>query len=101
MSAANEKCEVILDDGSDISRAKKLAAEADAVIFVVGYNYDDEGEFVSENEVDNYIGSTGGDRKTSLGLHEDEIELIKGSVRKMKKYGCPHWRQYDHDDGMV
>lgn len=77
LSAANEKCEVILDDGSDISRAKKLAAEADAVIFVVGYNYDDEGEFVSENEVDNYIGSTGGDRKTSLGLHEDEIELIK------------------------
>ena len=69
--------EVVFDDGSDIERAKKLAAESDAVVFVVGYNYDDEGEFVSAEEVDNYTGAVGGDRKTSLGLHADEIELLQ------------------------
>jgi beta-glucosidase len=57
---------------------------ADAVVFVVGYNHDDEGEYISnpDEEVD-ALGDgeasfgEGGDRKTSLGLHEDEAELIK------------------------
>lgn len=74
---ANPECEVILDDGSDVERAKSIAKEADAVIFVVGYNHDDEGEFISENEVDNYTGAVGGDRKNGLGLHADEVELIR------------------------
>ena len=52
---ANPGCETVLDDGSDLERAKKLAAEADAVVFVVGYNYDDEGEFVSGSEDTNYL----------------------------------------------
>lgn len=69
--------EVVFDDGSDLERAKKLAADADAVVFVVGYNYDDEGEFVSAEEVNNYTGAMGGDRKQSLGLHADEIELLR------------------------
>ena len=73
----NPDSEVMFDDGSDIERAKKLAAEADAVVFVVGYNYDDEGEFVSADQVDNYTGAMGGDRKVSLGLHEDEIALLQ------------------------
>lgn len=73
----NENCEVIFNDGSDIESAKKLAAEADAVVFVVGYNYDDEGEFISEEQADNYTGVMGGDRKESLGLHKDEIELLQ------------------------
>ena len=73
----NENCEVIFNDGSDIESAKKLAAEADAVVFVVGYNYDDEGEFISEEQADNYTGAMGGDRKESLGLHKDEIELLQ------------------------
>ena len=77
LKKADESCEVIYNDGSDIQAAKKLAAEADAAIFVVGYNFDDEGEFVSETEEDNYTGSTGGDRKKGLGLHEDEIDLIQ------------------------
>lgn len=37
-------------------------------------NYDDEGEFVAEDEEKNY---TGGDRKQSLRLHRDEIQLLK------------------------
>lgn len=77
LKKANESCEVIFDDGSDIERAKTLAKEADAVVFVMGYNYDDEGEFISESEVENYTGSSGGDRKESLGLHKDEVELLK------------------------
>lgn len=74
---ANESCEVVFDDGSDIERAKNLAREADAVVFVVGYNFDDEGEFISEDQSNNYMGSIGGDRKESLGLHDDEIKLIE------------------------
>lgn len=84
MMKINPDSDVIFDDGSDLERAKKLAAEADAVVFVVGYNYDDEGEFVSENEETNYTGAMGGDRKESLGLHEDEIRLLQeaGPVNK-------------------
>lgn len=77
LKKANENCEVLFDDGSDLERAKALAKSADAVIFVVGYNYDDEGEFISESQVDNYTGAMGGDRKKGLGLHADEVELIR------------------------
>lgn len=73
----NPECEIIYCDGTDIKAAKEAAESADAVIFVVGFNHDDEGEFISENEAENYIGSMGGDRKESLGLHSDEIELIR------------------------
>lgn len=74
---ANPGCSTIYVDGSDLEQAKKAAAEADAVVFVVGYNYDDEGEFVAIEENANYLGAAGGDRKTSLGLHNDEIKLIQ------------------------
>lgn len=69
--------EIIYDRGEDTERAKQLAKEADAVVFVVGYDYNDEGEFVSEDEAEGYTGSMGGDRKFSLGLHQNEIDLIK------------------------
>ena len=77
LKKANENCEVIFNDGSDIESAKKLAKEVDAVVFVVGYNHDDEGEFISEDQMENYTGAVGGDRKESLGLHKDEIELLQ------------------------
>ena len=69
--------EVIYYDGSDIEHAKRLAKEADAVVFIVGYNYIDEGEYVATRESENYTESKGGDRIHSLGLHDDDIELIK------------------------
>ncbi len=69
--------DVILDDGSDIERAKKLAQQADTVIFVVGFDHDDEGEFVAVDDAENYLGAAGGDRKETLGLHQEEIDLIK------------------------
>ena len=77
LQSADENCEVIFNDGSDIESAKKLAKEADAVVFVVGYNHDDEGEFVAEDEAENYTGAIGGDRKKSLGLHDDEVTLVR------------------------
>lgn len=77
LRAANPGCEVLFDDGSDLERAKAVAAKADAVVFVVGYDHDDEGEFVSAEQNGNYLGAIGGDRKTSLGLHADEIRLLQ------------------------
>lgn len=76
--------EVIFYDGSDVSHAKSLAAEADCVIFIVGFDHDDEGEYVSEEQSSGYTASIGGDRRDSLGLHKDEIDLIRevGPVNK-------------------
>lgn len=77
---------VIFNDGSDIESAKNDAKNADAVIFVVGYDAQDEGEYIggsgTESEGEEiFAGATfdtvGGDRKESLGLHEDEIQLIQ------------------------
>jgi beta-glucosidase len=68
--------QVIFDDGSDVERARKTAAAADAVVFVVGFDHDDEGEYVASEDADNYTKSFGGDRKT-LDLHRDERELLK------------------------
>lgn len=69
-----EKSEVIYDDGKDINKAKNLASSVDAVVFVVGYNHDDEGESIANEDADL---TEGGDRKNSLGLHREDIELIK------------------------
>jgi beta-glucosidase len=38
--------EVRHDDGSDPARAAEVASDADAVVLVVGYTHDDEGEYV-------------------------------------------------------
>lgn len=83
--------EVIFYDGQDLEKAKGIAKSADAVIFVVGYDHDDEGEFIDNAQAGDLItaiggvsDAIGGDRKQSLGLHDDEIELIKavGPVNK-------------------
>jgi beta-glucosidase len=68
--------EVIFDDGSDIERATKTAA--DAVVFVVGFDHGDEGEYVASEGADNYTESIGGDRKT-LDLHAGETALLKAA----------------------
>ncbi len=72
--------ELIYRDGTDIEAAKAAAAEADAVVFVVGLNHDDEGEYVGPQEGSqeeaNGFDAIGGDRK-DLGLHRGDVELIK------------------------
>jgi beta-glucosidase len=84
--------EVVFDDGTDREQAIAVAKSADAVVFVVGFDYDDEGEFISYRNngkkgvtaIGGVFDAAGGDRKKSLGLHKDEIELIKtvGPVNK-------------------
>lgn len=68
--------DILYCDGSDIQEAKEIAQRADAVVFVVGYDHDDEGEYISEDFNEGYTEAIGGDR-TNLGLHADEIELLK------------------------
>ncbi len=63
--------EFIHDTGVDIEKAKELAEDVDAIIFVVGYNHDDEGEFIGVGKKE-----VGGDQ-LSLRLHENESNLIQ------------------------
>lgn len=67
--------QVVSCDGSDKKETASMVKDADAVIVVAGYDFNDEGEYVSENENEAYTGSIGGDRQ-SLRLHQDEVELI-------------------------
>ncbi len=70
--------EFIHDAGVDIEKAKEMAKDVDAIIFVVGYNHDDEGEFIGVGNKE-----VGGDR-LSLRLHENESKLIQ-QVSPMNK----------------
>lgn len=76
--------EILYSDGSDLEEVKKIAGEAEAVIYVVGYDHDDEGEFISDDTTDNYTGAIGGDRKKGLGLHDEDVKLLQetGSVNE-------------------
>ncbi len=72
--------ELIFCDGSDLEAAKKAARDADAVLFVVGLDHGDEGEYVAPQDLDpNQFETMGGDRK-DLGLHLDEIRLIQAAA---------------------
>lgn len=73
-SAGNVK--VVFNDGYDLEHAKRLAQNADYVIFVVGYDNNDEGEFIQYTQV-GFKDSVGGDRINSLGLRQKDIRLIK------------------------
>lgn len=61
----------IYDNGEDAEALKESVKKADAVIFVVGYDHDDEGEYVMQSKVE-----IGGDRK-SLRLHENESRMLQ------------------------
>lgn len=77
LSKISPESELIYYSGENLAHAKELAEKADAVIFVVGYGHDDEGEYITEDQENNYTGAVGGDRTQSLGLHEDEVALLK------------------------
>jgi beta-glucosidase len=75
---------VVLDDASDLEQARRVARDADQVVVVVGYTYEDEGEYLisTENmkksaEAGRLIGKkgTGGDRE-DLSLIAADRELI-------------------------
>lgn len=77
---------VILDDGSDLERAKELAGNADEVVLVVGFTHEDEGEYIifsreqmeEAAEAGKSLGKVtiGGDREDLSLLEQDEM-LIK------------------------
>ena len=79
IAAASPKTEVIYYEGSNPEHSRHLAQEADAVIFVVGYDYNDEGEYVAEDKKDVYTGAVGGDRRNGLGLHGADRKLIEAA----------------------
>lgn len=68
------KAQILYNDGKDLDRAKKLAADADAVVIVAGYIHSDEGEFLADRSD---IAEMGGDR-VSMRLHQRDIDLIEG-----------------------
>lgn len=68
--------EVIYYSGDDITHAKDLALESDAVVFVVGCSYEDEGEYSNTTCGIDFKTSIGGDR-ASLALHPHDIELLQ------------------------
>ena len=53
------KAQILYNDGSDLERAKELAADADAVVIVAGYIHSDEGEYLADRSD---IAGMGGDR---------------------------------------
>ena len=72
---------VFISPNDDIEACTKAAEEADVIVCVLGNDYRDEGEFVTNS---NPKLVTGGDRK-SLRLHDDEVALIHA----MKQTGKP------------
>lgn len=68
------RAQILYNDGSNLERARELAADADAVVIVAGYIHSDEGEFLADRSD---IAEMGGDR-ASMRLHKRDIDLIKG-----------------------
>ena len=69
--------------GEDLEKAADLAKKADAVIMVVGYDNDDEGEFLTNEDSDIFERRIGGDRR-NLGIHQNEVDLVN-AVGKVNK----------------
>ncbi len=66
--------QILYNDGSDLEKARALAADADAVVIVAGYIHSDEGEYLADRSD---IADMGGDR-ASMRLHQRDIDLIHG-----------------------
>lgn len=77
LANAAPSVDVVYYSGENIGHAKELAQQADAVVFVVGYDCTDEGEYISE-DIGSFEGAYfGGDRCTSLGLREKDVQMIR------------------------
>jgi beta-glucosidase len=85
---------VIFDDGSDLKRAVALAKSADDVVIVVGYTFEDEGEYIISTEAmaesakaGKLVGKkgVGGDREVLKLLKRDQqlINTLAGSNDKL------------------
>lgn len=69
------RAQILYNDGKNLEDARRLAADADAVVIVAGYIHSDEGEFLADRSD---IAEMGGDR-VSMRLHQRDIDLIEGT----------------------
>ncbi len=75
--------------GASLSKAKEIAAQADAVVLVVGYKHNHEGEFIINSNLEKVLSkfaSFGGDRD-SLRLPAGDVDLIN-AVCAVNKNVC-------------
>ena len=88
----NINTDIFLDDGNNLDETIKLAKKLDQIILVVGYTYEDEGEYVMSRgqmlksaEAKELVGikGIGGDRE-SLKLNKKDEKLIK-AISKVNK----------------
>jgi beta-glucosidase len=78
ISKLMDTSEVVYYAGENSEKAAQIAAESDAVIIVAGYEHSDEGEYIAPTDgVEGFTKPQGGDRKNGLGLHADDVCLIK------------------------
>ena len=49
--ALDEQIDIVYEDGSDLTRAFEVARDADAVVMVVGYTHEDEGEYTTPDSL--------------------------------------------------
>jgi beta-glucosidase len=68
--------DVVHDDGSDPSRAAEVAAGADLAIVVVGYTYEDEGEYIGESDSSLAALLPPGDEPDALDLYNSMLAQL-------------------------
>lgn len=72
-----QNADVIYYPGESLVHCKKLAKEADIVIFTAGNTYETEGERISYDKNDVLVSHIGGDRTQGLSLKKEEIDKIR------------------------
>jgi beta-glucosidase len=77
-------CEIGFDPGDDLTRVRTLAAEADAVLVVAGYDHRHEGEFIPGGHLGGETGDLGGDRlDLTLGPAQEALILAAARANPM------------------
>jgi beta-glucosidase len=82
-AALPDSCQIIHDPGDDPGRVAELAAEADAVLVVVGYTHEDEGEYIPVEMGVPDSKSIGGDRvDLTLGARQEALILAAAAANR-------------------
>jgi len=77
-----EDVEILHRDENQIAEAKQLAAEVDCVIIVAGYDYNDEGEFISPGGMEKMVDAlTIGYRNMGMPIKAFLLKLLSRFVR--------------------
>jgi len=76
-AALKDKAEVLHDDGSNLDQAAAIAQAADAVVLVLGYTHEDEGEFIAQDTMKALTA------KLSPPPSPEEESIAKGFMQSM------------------